>query len=177
MKKTYKVFAFILSIVMICLLFGCSKAENDNEIIGGADDKTNIIMSDNESPNNLDTETRNEEKTTVGDLGKSISYVLTEDEAKEKAYAALKKEFENGRYSAMQVDMEAFEFNLIELKGSDEGSIAFNRGYGNTDETENFSGHAYYYVEYKVTTQLCDFAYLCIDAVNGDLLFSGYMGD
>lgn len=173
MKKIYKVFAFILSIVMICFLFGCSKAENNSEIIGGADDKTNIIVSDNGSTNNSDTETTNEEKTTVGDLGKSISYVLTEEEAQEKAYAALKKECENGEYS----DIETFELCAIELKGSDEGSIAFNRGYGNTDETENFSGHAYYYVEYKVTTQLCDFAYLCIDAVNGDLLFSGYMGD
>lgn len=170
MNRVCKILLCILSFTLIISFFGCStKNADESEIIGGADDKTNIIMSDNK--------TTNAEKTTVGDLGKSISYVLTEDEAKEKAYAALKKEFENGRYSAMQVDIDAFEFSSTKLKSSDEGSIAFNRGYGNTDETENFSGHAYYCVEYKVTTQLCDFAYLCIDAVTGDLLFSGYMGD
>lgn len=172
MNRVCKILLCILSFTLIISFFGCStKNADESEIIGGADTSTNIIV--------FEKTTADEEKesTTVGDLGKSISYVLTEDEAKEKAYAALKNEYENGRYSAMQIGMEAFEFSSIELKGSDEGYIAFNRGYGNTDETENFSGHAYYCVEYKVTTQLCDFAYLCIDAVNGDLLFSGYMGD
>jgi len=156
MKRTLKILVCLVSIAVICSFFGCSK-ENE-EIIGGADNKTSIIVS---------------ESTTVNDIGKSVSYVLSEDEAKEKAYAALKQDCDNGKYSSI----DKFEFAKVVLYNSDEGCIAFNRGYGDTSETENFTGHSYYAVSFEDTSQIASFAYYCIDAINGDLLFGSYMGD
>lgn len=112
-------------------------------------------------------------KTTAGDSGRAIYYDLTEEDAKAAAFDALKKECENGNYS----DIENFEFLSAELMESTDGYMAYNQGYGNSSETENFSGHSYYCVVYKNTSELSDQAYICIDAVTGDLLFSGYMGD
>lgn len=119
------------------------------------------------------TEAKQEMKTTVGNLGKSISYVLTEKEAKDIAYNALKKECSEGKYSSI----DDFKFEKTVLYNSDEGCIAYNYGYGNTSASENFTGHAYYGVSFEDTSQIAGFAYFCVDAVNGDLHFSSYMGD
>lgn len=156
-----------MAAAVICSLFGCSK--NDENIIGGADSKTAIIVTEGST----DKSTSETESTTVNDIGKSISYVLSKDEAKEKAYAALKQDCDSGEYSSI----DEFAFAKVVLYNADDGCIAFNCGYGNTSESENFTGHSYYAVSFEDTSQIAGFAYYCIDAVNGDLLFGSYMGD
>lgn len=163
-----KLLICLLTLTVICIFTGCTSAKNDSEIIGGADGKTSIIVTDNkdiaETGKPLN---QSEENKTVPVVS------ITEDEAKNTAFEDLKKKCKDGYYN----DIENFEFTDISILEHDESCIAYNSGYGDSAETENFSGHAYYCVEYKITNQLCDFVYYCIDAQTGDLLFSGYMGD
>lgn len=166
MKRTLKILiCLVFAAVIICAFFGCSgKSE---KITGDTDENADVIASEQK------TTEEEKERTTVDELGKSISFVLTEEDAEERAYTALKQKCDQGTYS----DIKNFSFSWVELKRSDEGCAAFNNGYGNTSETENFSSHAYYTVGYTDTSELAGHAYICIDAVNGDVLFSGYSGD
>lgn len=115
--------------------------------------------------------------TTVNsDTSESISYAITKDEAREIADETLKSAMAQNEFGIGE-DYNIFEFERIELLSNDEQCVAFNAGYGETSETENVTGHAYYAVYYTDTSQIAGFAYTCIDAVTGDLLFTGYMGD
>lgn len=118
--------------------------------------------------------TQQETSTVIKeDTGEEIPYAITEDEAQKLAYEALKKQSEEGYVSSI----ENFTLDSITLLAEDESYMAYNAGYYNTAEAENYTGHSYYVVSYKDNTQLCDFAYYCVDAMNGDILFEGYMGD
>ncbi|MCH5320608.1 MAG: hypothetical protein J1E36_02515 [Eubacterium sp.] len=158
----------ILAIAIILTFSACSVSKSG--------ETTTAYTQPTEPSTIAETTTEPETEPTVEITEPIIN--LTEADAKNAAYDALKENYSGERsYEILGCDYTAFEFSGIELLKKDEGYIAYNRGYGGSSATENFSGHAYYCVTYENTTQLCDFAYICIDAVNGDLLFSGYMGD
>lgn len=116
-----------------------------------------------------------ESSTEPAEQNNSVSEKeITEKEAKEIAYNALKKEYPKGN-TTMGVDYTQFEFRDMQRCDIRENFCAFNTGY--SDETYNTSGHPYYAVSYNDNTQIAGFAYFCIDLRNGDVLFSGYMGD
>lgn len=146
----------------VCIFAGCSadKAAENNT------DASQAVQN---------TQATQQETSTMlqEDTGKEIPYAITEDEAQKAAYEALKKQSEEGYVNSI----ENFTFDSITLLAEDESYMAYNAGYNNTEETENYTGHSYYVVSYKDNTQLCDFAYYCVDAMNGDLLYEGYMGD
>lgn len=112
-------------------------------------------------------------QTTVINTGETVSYAISEDDAKSTAYAELQKKSDSGEYG----DISKFTFAGIELLGARAGIYGYNMGYGTDAESENTSGNPYYCVCYNYDPELCDTAYFCIDAMTGDLLFSGYMGD
>lgn len=146
----------------VCIFTGCSADKTAQNGTGASQTVQN-------------TQATQQETSTViqEDTGKEIPYAITEDEAQKAAYEALKKQSEEGYVSSI----ENFTLDSITLLAEDESYMAYNSGYHNTEETENFTGHSYYVVSYKDNTQLCDFAYYCVDAMNGNILFEGYMGD
>ena len=154
----------ILALAVIVSLSACSVSESG---------ETTTAYTQPTEPSTIAETTTEPESETTEEITEPIIN-LTEADAKNAAYDALKEKYS---YEIYGCDYTAFEFSGIELLEKDEGYIAYNMGYGGSSATENFSGHAYYCVTFENTTQLCDFAYICIDAVNGDLLFSGYMGD
>lgn len=150
-----KLIVFILCIAVTLAITGCSYTENNN----------------NTSEQITVTENKSTEGTTIAEKADAIN--ITEDEAKEIADKALKAECDNNRYNSF----DSFEYSGIELKSYDDGIWAYNRGYGSTAESENLTGHSFYAVGYTDTAELIGTAYICIDAYNGNVLFSGYMGD
>lgn len=114
--------------------------------------------------------------TLSSDTHESISYAITQEEARSIADEALKDAMAQNEFGIGE-DYEIFAFESIGLLSKGEQCYAFNAGYGTTSKTENTTGHAYYAVQYTDTSQISGFAYVCIDAVTGDLLFTGYMGD
>ncbi|MDE5974024.1 MAG: hypothetical protein K2G73_05060 [Eubacterium sp.] len=151
-----KLIAFTLCIIVAFAIAGCSKAEQDNQ---STSEQTTV------------TESKTTERTTIADKSEVIN--IAEDEAKKIADKALKAECDANRYNSF----DAFEYSGIELKNPDDGIWAYNHGYGNTAESENLTGHSFYVVGYTDTAELIGTAYICIDAYNGNVLFSGYMGD
>ncbi len=151
-----KIIAFILCITVIFALAACSNNEQNEN---------------NTSEQITVTESNSTERTTIPDKSEVIN--ITENKAKEIADKALKAECDANRYNSF----DAFEYYGIELKSPDDGIWAYNNGYGNTADSENLTGHSFYVVGYTDTAELIGTAYLCIDAYNGDVLFSGYMGD
>ena len=122
-----------------------------------------------------DTQSTEPETATAldEDTGEAIPYVITEKQAQDAAYSRLKAQSEAGNYDSV----DKYEFESIELKAESEEFMAYNAGYGNTSETENLTGHSYYAVSYFYTDSLADIVYFCVDAMTGDILFEGYMGD
>lgn len=114
--------------------------------------------------------------TLSSDTHESISYAITQEEARGIADEALKNAMAQNEFGIGEDD-EIFAFESIELLSKGEQCYAFNAGYGTTSKTENTTGHAYYAAQYTDTSQIAGFAYICVDAVTGDLLFTGYMGD
>lgn len=106
----------------------------------------------------------------------TISYAITEDEAHGIADEALKDAMAQNEFGIGE-DVGIFAFESIELLPKDEQCVAFNADYGTASETENTAGNAYYAVFYTDTAQIAGFAYICVDAVTGDVLYTGYMGD
>lgn len=160
MKKTI-IFLAVITLA-VSIFAGCSanKAEENST------DTSQTVQN---------TQATQQETSTViqEDKEKEIPYSITEDEAQEFAYKALKKQSEEGSVSSL----ENFTLYSIDLLAEDESYMAYNAGYYNIPEAENYTGHSYYVVSYKDNTQLCDFAYYCVDAMNGDILFEGYMSD
>lgn len=110
------------------------------------------------------------------DTHESISYAITEDEARGIADKALNDAMVQNEFGIGE-DAGIFEFDNIDLLSKGEQCVAFNSGYGTTSLTENTSGNAYYAVYYTDTSELIGFAYICVDAITGDVLYTGYMGD
>lgn len=99
-------------------------------------------------------------------------YVLPEEDAKEIAYTALEQECKNKTFSD---DINHFTFDSIKRCDIRETYGAFNRG--NDISAYNTSNHPYYAVRYNDSSFPGNYAYFCIDLRNGDLLYTGYMGD
>ena len=99
-------------------------------------------------------------------------YVLPEEDAKEIAYTALEQECKNKTFSD---DINHFTFDSIKRCDIRETYAAFNRG--NDISAYNTSSHPYYAVRYNDSSFPGNYAYFCIDLRNGDLLYTGYMGD
>lgn len=99
-------------------------------------------------------------------------YVLPEEDAKEIAYTALEQECKNKTFSD---DINHFTFDSIKRCDIREPYGAFNRG--NDISAYNTSNHPYYAVRYNDSSFPGNYAYFCIDLRNGDLLYTGYMGD
>lgn len=99
-------------------------------------------------------------------------YVLPEEDAKEIAYTALEQECKNKTFSD---DINQFTFDSIKRCDIREPYGAFNRG--NDISAYNTSNHPYYAVRYNDSSFPGNYAYFCIDLRNGDLLYTGYMGD
>lgn len=99
-------------------------------------------------------------------------YVLPEEDAKEIAYTALEQECKNKTFSD---DINQFTFDSIKRCDIRETYGAFNRG--NDISAYNTSSHPYYAVRYNDSSFPGNYAYFCIDLRNGDLLYTGYMGD
>ena len=161
MKKLSKIFACVLSVVIICSLFGCSKAE-----------KTAVIVSDN-SVNTQAEAQITEESTQAAETTTAPVINVNEEQARDIAYERLREEYsaESANSLSLGCDYTAFEFSQIELFNYGEG------GYYDTLDKVKEKGHSYYNVTYRNTTQLCDIAYFLIDASDGEILLSAYMGD
>lgn len=170
MKKYIRYLLSLLSIVMIGLLFGCSKAENNSEINGGADEKIAVIVSDN-SVNTQTTAQATEESTQFEKTTTAPIINISEEQARNIAYKRLREEYSAEAAKSLGIDYTAFEFSRIELFNYGEG------GYYDTFDKVKEKGHSYYDVTYRNTTQLCDIAYFLIDASDGEILLSAYMGD
>lgn len=99
-------------------------------------------------------------------------YVLPEEDAKEIAYTALEQECKNKTFSD---DINHFTFDSIKRCDIRETYGAFNRG--NDISAYNTSSHPYYAVRYNDSSFPGNYVYFCIDLRNGDLLYTGYMGD
>ena len=99
-------------------------------------------------------------------------HVLPEEDAKEIAYTALEQECKNKTFSD---DINHFTFESIKRCDIRETYGAFNRG--NDISAYNTSSHPYYAVRYNDSSFPGNYAYFCIDLRNGDLLYTGYMGD
>lgn len=158
---------------MICVLFGCSKAEDSSEIIGGADEKTGIVVSESKT----DTQPAQENTQTTEESTQSIETTIapiinvSENQAKDIALKRLKEEYSSDFYKENGCDYTDFEFSRIDFYNYGE-----DRFYETLDAVKE-KGHSYYDVVYRNTTELCDIAYFLIDAADGEVLFSGYMGD
>lgn len=98
--------------------------------------------------------------------------VISEEDAKKVAYKALEDECSKKTFAD---DINGFSFADIKRCDIRERYCAFNTGYDNS--SYNTSGHPYYAVRYTDNSEIAGFAYFCVDLRNGDLLFSGYMGD
>lgn len=99
-------------------------------------------------------------------------YVLPEEDAEKIAFEALKQECKNNTFSD---NIDDFTFDSIKRCEIRESYGAFNRG--NDISAYNTSSHPYYAVKYNDNSFPGNYAYFCIDLRNGDLLYTGYMGD
>ena len=99
-------------------------------------------------------------------------HVLPEEDAKEIAYTALEQECKNKTFSD---DINHFTFDSIKHCDIRETYGAFTPG--NDIPAYNTSSHPYYAVRYNDSSFPGNYAYFCIDLRNGDLLYTGYMGD
>lgn len=151
MKKILVLIAVLASAV--CILTACSADTGNTDASASENQETSTVLQQ--------------------DTGKTIPYAITETEAHNTADVALKEEIDSGNMGSA----EDYQFESIELLAADDSFMAYNGGYGETSETENTTGHSYYAVSYRYTESIADVAYFCIDAMNGDILYSGYMGD
>lgn len=173
MKSLSKISVCILSVAVICSLVGCgSKAADDNEIIGDADSNIGMLVNAGEDVTETaaptEPETESTEKGTENTTAPVIN--ISEEQAKSIAYEALKKEYADAKTGVAGVDYTAFKFRFIELYNQNDD------GYNSYDFIKE-CGHSYYYIDYRNTNELCDIAYYFVDAFDGKVLHSGYMGD
>lgn len=159
-----KLIAFLLCIAVAFAISSCSDAEQNNR------ETTSEAINETTSETIVVTESQTAEKTSVSDKSEVIN--ITEVEAKDIAYKALKEEYSAENINENGIDYTVFEYRDITLYNQSD-DVSFN----NYIEAVKESGHSYYDVVYRNTNELCDIAYYFVDAYNGDVLFSGYMGD
>lgn len=148
----------IICLLAIAILFSFSACS-----VSESEETTTAYTQPTTAEATTEPETEQTEKATEPIIN------LTEADAKNAAYEALKEEY-SSEYP-FGCDYTAFEFS--DIKSHNYGE---NTSYDSFDAVKK-SGHSYYVVTYRNTTQEIDFAYFLIDAANGDLLYSGYMGD
>lgn len=168
MKKVFTV--AILCVLLTFSLCACSSNEKETALTTEQTETQTEIQTQTQpqTENTTESQTVTEEETET-----SIPYKITEKEAQNIAFKSLEKQSREGEVG----NVEDFTLYDTTLLAHNERFMAYNGGYRDTAETENFTGHSYYAVEYKYTRELCDRAYYCIDAMNGDVLFEGYMSD
>lgn len=177
MKTFNKIILLVLSVVILLSFASCGvKENNENE------SKNN---SSNEVVSSYSVTEKETEPTTYEEITEAISSFdkntyspkISKSTAKEKSKKALEQYIKNELDSGTgAINIDEFEFRSMELKmPSDPSSFYETDNYGNPVKKE--FKNPYWYVEYKYTPELCDFAYFLIDAENGEILYSGYMGD
>ena len=170
MRKLSRIFACILSAAIICSLFGCSNKLPDNEqIIGSADGKTNIIITENKDITETAKTTETSKPSTEDTTASVIN--ITEEQAIDIAYKTLKETYSTDKINENGIDYTAFAFSNITLYDQDDDVF-----YKSIDTVKE-SGHSYYCIDYRNTEELCDISYYLIDAADGKVLHSGYMAD
>lgn len=161
----------LLTTVILCVLLTfslCACSSNDKETVLSTEQPQTETQTVPHTEETTENQAVTEEETET-----SIPYKITEKEAQEIAYEALKKQSAEGEVGSVE-DFTLYDTTLL---AHNEQFMAYNGGYRDTAETENLTGNSYYVVEYKYNRELCDRAYYCIDAMNGDVLFEGYMSD
>ena len=167
--------AALAVLLLAALLSACSAAENDP-----AQAKTQTqtqAQTSAQIPAPAQEQTQPAPEQSVQERAAAAyaanpDYVLPEEDAKEIAYTALEQECKNKTFSD---DINHFTFDSIKRCDIRETYGAFNRG--NDISAYNTSNHPYYAVRYNDSSFPGNYAYFCIDLRNGDLLYTGYMGD
>ena len=167
--------AALAVLLLAALLSACSAAENDP-----AQAKTQTqtqAQTSAQIPAPAQEQTQPAPEQSVQEKAAAAyaanpDYVLPEEDAKEIAYTALEQECKNKTFSD---DINHFTFDSIKRCDIRETYGAFNRG--NDISAYNTSNHPYYAVRYNDSSFPGNYAYFCIDLRNGDLLYTGYMGD
>lgn len=167
--------AALAVLLLAALLSACSAAENDP-----AQAKTQTqtqAQTSAQIPAPAQEQTQPAPEQSVQEKAAAAyaanpDHVLPEEDAKEIAYTALEQECKNKTFSD---DINHFTFDSIKRCDIRETYGAFNRG--NDISAYNTSNHPYYAVRYNDSSFPGNYAYFCIDLRNGDLLYTGYMGD
>lgn len=173
MKRVFT--AVFLGIVLTFTLCACSANERDTASVAQTQSETLSQTQTETTEVQTEAQTYNESQTqesTASSYDSDPNYELPEEEAKKIAYKALESECENKTFSD---NINNFTFDSIKRCDIREAYGSFNRGYDIS--TYNTSSHPYYAVRYNDSSFPGSYAYFCIDLRNGDLLYSGYMGD
>ncbi len=176
MKTFNKITLLVLSIIILFSFVSCgAEQNNESESESKAETVSNTVVTEEATL----PATSNEfvEDTTSSFDKNNYSPKISKSTAKEKGKKALQEYIKNELNSAIgATNTDEFKFDRIELIMPDEPSGVFERdNYGNVVD-KKFK-HPYWCIYYKYTPELCDFAYFFIDAENGEILYSGSMGD
>ena len=163
--------AALAVLLLAALLSACSAAENDPAQAQTQAQTSAQIPAPAQEQTQPAPEQSVQEKAAAA-YAANPDYVLPEEDAKEIAYTALEQECKNKTFSD---DINHFTFDSIKRCDIRETYGAFNRG--NDISAYNTSSHPYYAVRYNDSSFPGNYAYFCIDLRNGDLLYTGYMGD
>lgn len=161
----------ILLLCIISIFAGCSNSEKTTQKETTASQTEQSQQTTEQLTDSVSVQTTEKimEFSTVLENGDPV---ISEEDAKKVAYKALENECNNKTFAD---DINNFTFESIKRCDIREIYCAFNTGYDNS--AYNTSGHPYYAVRYTDNSQISGFAYFCVDVRNGDLLYSGYMGD
>lgn len=167
--------AALAVLLLAALLSACSAAENDPPQAQTQTQTQAQTSAQIPAPAQEQTQPAPEQSVqerAAAAYAADSDYVLPEEDAKEIAYTALEQECKNKTFSD---DINQFTFDSIKRCDIRETYGAFNRG--NNISAYNTSSHPYYAVRYNDSSFPGNYAYFCIDLRNGDLLYTGYMGD
>lgn len=167
--------AALAVLLLAALLCACSAAENDPAQAQTQTQTQAQTSAQIPAPAQEQTQPAPEQSVqekAAAAYAANPDYVLPEEDAKEIAYTALEQECKNKTFSD---DINHFTFDSIKRCDIRETYGAFNRG--NDISAYNTSNHPYYAVRYNDSSFPGNYAYFCIDLRNGDLLYTGYMGD
>ena len=167
--------AALAVLLLAALLSACSTAENDPAQAQTQTQTQAQTSAQIPAPAQEQTQPAPEQSVqerAAAAYAANPDYVLPEEDAKEIAYTALEQECKNKTFSN---DINHFTFDSIKRCDIRETYGAFNRG--NDISAYNTSNHPYYAVRYNDSSFPGNYAYFCIDLRNGDLLYTGYMGD
>lgn len=167
--------AALAVLLLAALLSACSAAENDPAQAQTQTQTQAQTSAQIPAPAQEQTQPAPEQSVqekAAAAYAANPDYVLPEEDAKEIAYTALEQECKNKTFSD---DINHFTFDSIKRCDIRETYGAFNRG--NDISAYNTSYHPYYAVRYNDSSFPGNYAYFCIDLRNGDLLYTGYMGD